>query len=507
MRLLKLVLEQLDTYSLPNEWTNFLRVENKTILLRGDDYGRRTIHFSRQPGVIYISDNAADLLMRGRQAGAPFPVCGEALSFLLHDGQVPFPRTIYRGMHALSIGDRARIPLSDGEPDIGFSVEFPYFTDNSRQDENPDPAHLLRLLTNSVAMSIEKYTNGILMLSAGKDSTALALALAETGRKDIVCVTYTSPGDDEYIYARELCAKLGLKHRIVSLQSAGTSVRETLENFFTNTPFPAGDLAQIPTLLLLKQTGTPQGVVLEGSGNDVSFGYVPRKKDLRAMRFSLGRWAMADMWKRLVPPQSQLNYLLRDPVEINWPGLRVRHTETSRLLCTSINTSQFWRGIRNTNRNLDTIDLRGFLRGRHFEIGSQKEKIELAANALEMHGEYPFQDREVTDYYFNLPESERFCRKDLINKVLLRKMLRHYANYDDRAIGKQPFQFDGAAFIENNRSFLHEELLECKLFKKSQVNLLLRRLDQVLKSPFGWHHIIGLFQFAGWYNHSRFLRD
>ena len=210
--------------------------------------------------------------------------------------------------------------------------------------------------------------------------------------------------------------------------------------------------------------------------------------------------------KALVPPGSQLNHLLKDPVELNWSGLRVRHVDTRRLFEGAVNTSRHWREVRRSLKGLDTVDARGLLRGRHFEMGSQKEKIVLAAEAVGARSVHPYQDPRVTDYYFNLPRSSRYDADRLVNKVLLRELLNRRLGYDERLIGKRGFVFDGAAFVRRYREMVREEIVECSLFDRSQAERLARGVDHVDRSPFAWHHLIGLYQFAAWHNHSRFVR-
>ncbi|HYW68988.1 MAG TPA: asparagine synthase-related protein, partial [bacterium] len=234
--------------------------------------------------------------------------------------------------------------------------------------------------------------------------------------------------------------------------------------------------------------------------------YVPRRKDRMAARVALGRWNWADGLKRLLPPGSQLNYILRDPVEINWPGLRVRLPESRRLLRGAHNTSRHWRAVRRGLGSLDSVDARALLRGRHFEIGSQKEKVDLAAAAFGIRAVHPYQDPRVIEYYFNLPLSSRYDPRRMVNKTLLRQLLSERLGYDEREIGSRGFAFDGAAFVHRFTDLIRQEVLSCAALDGHEAErLLVLGFDHVDRGPFVWHHIVGLFQFAAWHNHSRFL--
>ncbi len=506
MALLEVTPHTIERIEVPADWDSLVTATTDGLALKGDDTGGRIIYLAASEDRVLIGLEMSSLLDGLRSRGVRPSISPESLSFFLHDGQVPFPRTLYDGVFALTIGDRGLVKAEGGSLEVTFSLEFPYFSTLSREDQEPDPDRLLTVLAQATEDMLAGEENALLLLSAGKDSTALALALAEAGRTDVTCVTYAGEGDDEYVFAADVCRRLGLPHRTVSMDTPGADVRAILERFFTESPLPAGDLAQVPTVLaMLGETGDI-GAVVEGTGNDVTFGYVPRPKDRLAARFAIGRWNWVDGLKALLPPGSQLNYLLRDPVEINWPGLRVRFRETRGLFDDALNTSRHWRAVRRRLGAIDVVDARGLLRGRHFEIGSQKDKIGLAARAFGGRAVHPYQDPRVIDYYFNLPQESRYDREHLVNKVLLRELLRAKLGYDEHAVGSRGFTFDGAAFVRRNREFIRDELFSCALFDRAAVEKLTRGIDDVGRGPYVWHHIVGIFQFAAWHNHSRYLR-
>jgi asparagine synthetase B (glutamine-hydrolysing) len=490
----------------PAEWADRLISDGRNWLVSGDDTGETVLSLSVSRGRVTLADDLGELIDARRADGDPVELSPAGVSYFLHDGQTPFPASIYRDVYRLSIGDRATIERNGRAARADFSVDFPYFSERSREDQVPDPDRLLSLLAESTSRRLAGLDGGVLLLSAGKDSTALALALAEAGVAGVVSATYTSRGDDEHVYARDVARRLGLPHRTISLEAHGARVRAALERFFESTPAPAGDLAQIPVIVLLEALGRPGGAVIEGTGNDATFGYVPRQVDRIATRLTLGRFSWADALKRLLPPGARLNYFLRDPAELNWAGLRVRHCDTRALFPDAVNTSREWRSVRRSLGPLSPVDFRGYLRGRHFEVGSQKDKIEMAARAFGMRGVYPYQDAGVIDYYFNLPEVERYDRARGVNKLLLRRLLRERLGYDERAVGKRAFQFDGAGFVSRHRAFIEDEILGCGLFDARAHFRLRRWIDAATGRGHAWQPVVGLFQFAGWYNRSRHLR-
>jgi hypothetical protein len=121
-----------------------------------------------------------------RTRGVRPSISAESLSFFLHDGQVPFPRTLYDGVFALTIGDRGLVKVEGGSLEVTFSLEFPYFSTLSREDQEPDPDRLLTVLTQATEDMLAGEENALL-LSAGKDSTAVAPALAASSQDPTRC--------------------------------------------------------------------------------------------------------------------------------------------------------------------------------------------------------------------------------------------------------------------------------------------------------------------------------
>ncbi len=133
------------------------------------------------------------------------------------------------------------------------------------------------------------------------------------------------------------------------------------------------------------------------------------------------------------------------------------------------------------------------------------QKQVLAASALGMGASLPWADHAVADYYFNLPEEHRYSARPAKNKLLLRKMLLRYLDYDADAIGKHYFSFDGAGFLARNIEFVRAEIDSCALWDKQGVGLVHSWLDQIDDRPMLYHSLLTLFMVSGWHNHSRHL--
>ena len=206
VELLEVTSDAIGRIEVPACWDSLVAVTTDGLALKGDDTGSRIIYVAVSEDRVLIGLEMSVLLDGLRTRGVRPSISAESLSFFLHDGQVPFPRTLYDGVFALTIGDRGRVKAEGDSLEVTFSLEFPYFSALSREDQEPDANRLLAVLAQATEEMLAGEENALLLLSAGKDSTALALALAEAGRTDVTCVTYAGVGDDEYVFAaRRTC--------------------------------------------------------------------------------------------------------------------------------------------------------------------------------------------------------------------------------------------------------------------------------------------------------------
>lgn len=428
-----------------------------------------------------------------------------AIGFLLHDGQIPFPRTAFRSIRSLGVGDRIELRWSRDGVTERFAVDFPYLDARSSETEAPDARRLLVLLERATARALEGYTAPLIMLSSGKDSVALALATSRV-RPDTRALTYAIEGDEQSGLARSIATKLGLPHDVVRLdQLPARDVEESLVAFFRRCPEPPGDLAQIPYVIALAAAGRDTDAVIDGTGNDTVFGYVAGSKDALATRYALGRWRFADALLRFVPPGSFLNFALRSPIENGWAGRRLRYRETKATFPGIHETSPVWRREWRRTRGSSEVDRRALFRGRHFEFGSQKQKADLAARARGIAAVYPYLDEDVIRYTFNLPQAQRYSVSTRTNKILLRRMLATFLDYDADRVGKHPFRFDEHRFVARHQAFIEAELRECEWIRREGVDLALDLLRKTAAGKRHWHPIVGLFQLVGWLNHANVL--
>jgi hypothetical protein len=184
----------------------------------------------------------------------------------------------------------------------------------------------------------------------------------------------------------------------------------------------------------------------------------------------------------------------------------MRLHESRAIFSHAVNTSPYWRDVSRLTDGLNLVDLFGAVTERHQGPGGSMQKQVLAASAIGMGASLPWCDHAIADYYFNLPEHDRFSRKPAKNKLLLRKMLLRYLDYDADVVGKHYFSFDGAGFIVRNMDFVRSEIDSCGLWDAGGLALIHGWLDQVESRPLLYHSLLTVFMVSGWHNHSRYLK-
>lgn len=444
-----------------------------------------------------------------KSGNLPLTLSPNAISSLLNDGVVPLPGSIFREMSVLGIGDQISYKHQKGKWQCTRQeISFPYFANHSREDQVPDSTRLMERLTRAVSQSLDGISSPLLMLSAGKDSTAIALALAKIGRRDVRCLTFAAGTEkDEDDYARSLCQQLGLKHARIEIPIGRPLDDHILIRYFEHAPFPCVDECQIPYVYALHCSGNADAV-LDGSGNDVYMGHVPSRNDRRRDRLRIRNRRLTQALERWVPFGTRFDQLLRDPVEHCFvQGLFRRH-EIRRIYHEAVFPDEFKEELLNAYHTLDVFDYRALVRGRHYDQGSCALKAQMACQAFGAKCLLPWCDADVIDYYFNLPQQQRFDKHTFTNKVLLRDMLRHEIDYPEQSLGKRYFQFDRASFFASNQRLVYDEILQCTYWNRAESERLLGRIYQRLpRNPRVGVALNSWFLLSGWLNHNRWLNQ
>lgn len=493
--------------AVPPPLVDFVEKVDAGLIVRGDPVLATEIFLYVGGSSVVVATRLPELIDHLNQRGVRVAIDDFGLTSILHHGLVPVPHTEYRDIKLLAMGDTAAVTGDGDTARLDLSFDYPWFSDKSREDRNPSKRALLDLLTRAVDREVSASGGrGFLMLSSGKDSTAIALGLAEAGHADIPCVTYANgPDDCEALVASDVCKRLGLTHQIVQLPRDPAVVAQRMTHFFENSSRPGGDLAQIPYVLAVAEADAGGGAVFDGGGNDTYMGFPIsghwRKKMLFRVR---SRW-LADRLQRRVDVDSPLNYLARSRPTASLPGRTPRFHEIREFMPTAVDTSTYWNEIAQETRSMTDMELFAAVMVRQVMPAASMKKHVLAAEAYGYDYRLPWCDPEIADYYFNLPEGDRYNLTTGENKVLLRGMLRTYLDYDAAEVGKHYFSFQGARFVVDNMEFVRAEINSCELWDREGLAIVDRWLERVERRPLLYHAILAVFMMSGWYNHSRYL--
>ncbi|HET9395208.1 MAG TPA: asparagine synthase C-terminal domain-containing protein [Nitrospiraceae bacterium] len=472
--------------------------DSTSTTISGDPTCAEPRYFTIIDGQYFVSSDILSVLRARRRSGYDVEVCPVAISHLLHDGFVSQPCTVYKDVFAVSMGMSAK--LENGR--LAFGLDFPFLKSKSLQDQVADPAGLLRVLAKATSRACNERAKPMLMLSAGLDSTSLALAVKEAGRDDTLCVTYTEHDDlDEAALAHRLCMRLGLRHETFHLDLESDAVCRLLQRYAAVTPEPCADPALTGCVAPFSRYADEDTVILDGSGNDAYFWKPPRRLDLAKLRWSLNRIPGFGRIRRALPMYLRYERLLSTPLELLlFAGPHLRHCDTRVFYPASVDTHSSW--LRRFNSlDIPFEEVRSSIRSTFMGPAAHMMKTRNAAMFVGALARFPWTDHEVTKYCFNLPADRRFDLASGRNKVIMREMLSRFVDYDDKAIGKRVFKFDKRRFIERHLDFCRAEILGCALWEPAierSLNGLVRAFIRGARTD---HALLSLLMVSLWHNH------
>lgn len=444
------------------------------------------------------STDIRDIIRARDLAGLETIVDNTAVSHLLHDGFIPQPRTIYQDIYVISTGFTAH--LDSGE--VTFRQDYPFFKAKSANDEEPSAGRLLVLLANAMDEACRRGNDAVLMLSAGLDSSSLALAAKEAGRDDICCVTYAEVGQrEEAEFARRLCQRLGLRHETFIMDLHSGELRSALLRYASVAPEPCADPAFIACLMQAVHFSSAGTVIIDGSGSDSYFWKPPRILDRIKLHLGLSRISAVRQLRGLVPMHMRHERLLATPLEpMLFSGPRLRHHDTRKFFPESVDTHQFWLQTY-ADLRYPAAEVRSGVRSTYIAPAAQMLKTRNAALTTGAIAQFPWADEDVANYCFNLPEAQRFDVKSGKSKILVRQMLRQFTDYRDDVIGKRVFSFGKRAFIAEHLGFLRDEVLKCGLWSQ-QIGGVFDKLSKSFQAGYRTENaLLDLLMVSLWHNH------
>jgi len=278
---------------------------------------------------------------------------------------------------------------------------------------------LLNKLIESLGSCLESTQKPVLLLSDGKDSMSIAIALSKMG---VQCDTLTLlRADDEEMksYIEEVCTLLGHTSHFVTVEKIlGAFDKSDFLASCELMDHPVLDQGFLFFLLALKvffietNFDPKHCQFIDGLGNDEHLGYLPSKMQHYSYKLSkLGLWKLKPSWF------TELNWYLRSPAE--------SHGDLSALSCffkfeSALDLNKYFSMA---EKGSDFVDFRAFSRGSFHDHQCMMEKTRVASEYYGSSIIFPWKEPNLADFCFNLPLESKYDFTRQLNKLPLRKLL------------------------------------------------------------------------------------
>lgn len=390
--------------------------------------------------------------LRARPCGAPIDLV--SIADLLRNGFVYPPHSIY--------GD-VKIAISGFEPGQNLHTQphfhFPY--QSSAAPARPGVAEVdgsalveryHQLLCEAVARTSADMRTPWLLQSGGKDSTSMAMALAEA-RPDATCVTYLGGREENEVDSARLVARqLGLRHETL-VCDPGRAYDRYLA-MVPQMPLLTADFAMLSYADLVTEiAGRGGDGVLDALGSDPYFGlplrWPQRLRGLLARRLRLPEGVLhSSLVSRNFPLSYALGSLQMDRFERSFPGSRFTDREVDELLGlpmagTSRQRLELFREDIAASPNLEA---RRRVAATIVEAASFGKGMFTAAAAGLRLG-YPYCDAPLREWIFHKVPDRLLIGPGGVNKVLVRQHIARQFRQLPYVRAKGSFRFDVCGLV------------------------------------------------------------
>ncbi len=285
-----------------------------------------------------------------------------------------------------------------------------------------------RLLCEAVRNSCAQARAPWLLQSGGKDSTTLAIAIADA-RPDTVCITYLGGREESEVESAAFVArKLGLRH--VALVCDPGRAYDRYLGAVAKMPLLTADFALLSYFDLAAEIAAHGGDgVIDGLGADSYFGTpVSRQQRLLAKLARQMRLPGAVAELPLVDRSFELCFVLgtlqMNPIERVFPGSRFTDDEVDGLFGRNMaresraRLALFTDEIASATSAWEWRDMSMSIAG---SAGAFAKGL-FAAHAMSLHAAYPFCDRTLRDWvHHEVPRHQKVDPATRMNKVLIRE--------------------------------------------------------------------------------------
>lgn len=406
--------------------------------------------------------------LAGSNAGRPLdPV---SIADVLRNAFVYPPHSIYRDVKVAALG-------FDPERDLHATPEYRFDYRSSPAPVRPaeqeiDEESLLRTYHRLLCEAVTRSTAGMhapwLLQSGGKDSSSLAIAVAEA-RPDTCCLTYLGGREeDEVESARWVAKQLGLRHEALVCKPARAYDRYLA--MVPRMPLLSADFAILSYADLTTEIAQSGGDgVVDGLGSDIYFGTPVDAR--RRMLFRLARGLPVPAGLFETGPVSRsfiacfaLATLGMDPFERYFPGSRFSDAEVDRLLGRPVaaQSRERLRVFRDELAGARTIEARKRVTLAIAEAAAGFPKGQYTTSALGLRQAYPFCDERLAEWVYREVPDAHLIDRDGHNKPLVRKHIARRFGELPYVRAKGCFRFDLCGLAAERFEQVHAFAVEAR---------------------------------------------
>jgi hypothetical protein len=434
-----------------------------------------------------------------------------SIADLLRNTFVYPPHSIYRHVKLAASG-------FNPEQDMRESPSFHYAFQSFRAPVRPassviDDDALLntyhRLLCSAVTRSTAGMRSPWLLQSGGKDSTSMAIAVADV-RPDATCLTYLGGSEENEIEsARYVARQLGLRHEALVCDTGRAYDRYL--TLLPRMPLLTADFAALSYADLATEISLHGDGLIDAIGSDPYLGApLQRRERLLARLAGELRLPPALFRSPLINRSFTLCFALgtlqMNRFERYFPGSRFSDAEVDELFGCGIAALSKQR-MDTFHAEIAACDSAEAERRLAFTVleSANIAKGMYAAKALSLPQAYPNCDRQLRDWIFHHVPADRLISPEGQNKVLVRRYIARRFNdlpyvkskgcfrFDLRGLARQRFE-QVHAFAEQTRDLVpgapkwleqHRNLLDNKFFA-SKFYLLAVTLPWLLSRKQGY---------------------
>lgn len=393
-----------------------------------------------------------------------------SIADVLRNAFVYPPHSIYRDVKVAALG-------FDPERDLHATPEYRFAYRSSPAPSRPteqaaDEDTLLETYDRLLCEAVTRSTAGMhapwMLQSGGKDSSSLAIAVAQR-RPETVCLTYLGGREeDEVASARWVAGQLGLRHEALVCQPARAYDRYLA--MVPRMPLLSADFAMLSYADLTTEiAGAGGDGVIDGLGSDIYFGTPVDAKRSTLFRLARGLPVPAGLFE--AGPLSRsfvacfvLATLGMDPFERYFPGSRFSDAEVDRLLGRPVaaQSRQRLRIYQDELACARTIEARKRVTLAIVEAGAGFPKGQYTTSALGLRQAYPFCDAQLAEWVYREVPDAHLIDREGHNKPLVRKHIaRRFAELP-YVKAKGSFRFDLCGLAAERFEQVHAFAVEAR---------------------------------------------